>query len=124
MDFLEVLRWVASITGIVAAILVAMRLTNRATGIGFIIFTICSVSWVTVGAFDDEWKLAAQNMVLTLINLVGVYRWLIKADSVEAMDLPWGPAFFDPSNNTVPPIGDRLRPGVRRCQCRQILEYR
>ncbi len=80
MDVVELLRWVASVTGIVAAILVAMRLTNRATGLGFVIFTVCSVSWVTVGAFDGEWKLAVQNMVLTLINLVGVYRWLIKAD--------------------------------------------
>ncbi|MEQ8697220.1 MAG: hypothetical protein RLT05_11745 [Bauldia litoralis] len=80
MDVVELLRWVAGVTGIVAAILVAMRLTNRATGLGFMIFTVCSVSWVTVGAIDNEWKLAVQNMVLTLINLVGVYRWLIKAD--------------------------------------------
>lgn len=79
MDIVELLRWVASITGIIAAILIALRLSNRAIGIGFVIFTVCSVSWVTVGAIDGEWKLGGQNIVLTLINLVGVHRWLIKA---------------------------------------------
>lgn len=78
MDLIELLRWVAFATGVVAAILVALRLSPRTTGVGFAIFCICSIAWVAVGLADDELKLAGQNAVLLAVNIFGVWRWLIR----------------------------------------------
>jgi hypothetical protein len=74
---LDILRWTATATGIVAAVLVALNAGPRVTGIGFIIFTVCSVSWTTVGLLDGETGLGIQNLVLTAVNLLGIYRYLI-----------------------------------------------
>ena len=77
MEGLDVVRWLATGTGIVAAILVALNLGAKITGIGFCIFLVCSISWTAVGLFADETGLAIQNAVLTVINIVGIYRYLI-----------------------------------------------
>lgn len=73
----DILEWTATISGIVAAIMIALNIGRRATGFGFIIFLICSISWVWFGMIEDDHGLAIQNVVLTMINLLGVYRYLI-----------------------------------------------
>lgn len=73
----ETVRWIATICGIVAAITVSLRLKPHVTGWGFVIFTGSSVAWVIAGYADDTPSLMVQNVVLTAINLIGVYRWLI-----------------------------------------------
>lgn len=73
----ELARWVATGTGIVAAILVAVNAGPKVTGTGFCIFTVCSVCWTGVGLIAGEPGLAIQNAVLTVVNLVGIYRYLI-----------------------------------------------
>lgn len=77
MQSLEIFQWCASISGTIAAIMVASRLSNRVTGLGFAIFTVSSILWVTAGLWDATYSLAMQNSVLTAVNLFGVYRWLI-----------------------------------------------
>lgn len=72
-----ILEWTATVSGIVAAVMIALNLGARITGWGFIIFLICSVSWVWFGAIEGDYGLAVQNVVLTLVNLLGVYRYLI-----------------------------------------------
>lgn len=74
---MDIVRWLATGTGIVAAILVSLNAGSKVTGIGFIIFLVCSVSWTTVGLVADETGLAIQNAVLTIINIIGIYRYLI-----------------------------------------------
>lgn len=76
-ELVELLRWLATGTGIAAAILVSLNAGPKLTGIGFIIFTVCSVSWTVVGFSAGETGLGIQNVVLTLINLFGIYRYLI-----------------------------------------------
>ena len=77
----EALEWFAMGTGTIAAIMVSANMGRRITGYGFVIFVASSLSWVTVGFQEQEMPLAWQNIVLTLINLIGIYRWLIlKAD--------------------------------------------
>lgn len=78
MDALEVLRWTAAVTGMVAALVVSSDLGRRATGAGFVVFLVSSVSWVVAGWLQDKPALAVQNIVLTVINAWGVYRWLLR----------------------------------------------
>lgn len=76
----EVIRWTASISGMIAAIMISLNAGRRITGWGFVVFLVCSVSWITAGYLDNDPALAIQNVVLTGINMLGVYRWLIRKD--------------------------------------------
>jgi len=77
MTWGEIIRWSASVSGILAAVVVALNLGRRITGIGFVVFTVSSVSWMVAGYLEDLPSLVTQNAVLTAINLLGIYRWLI-----------------------------------------------
>jgi hypothetical protein len=75
---LEILKWAASISGMVAALAVASDLGRRLTGWGFVLFLLSSAAWITAGLLDAEPALSTQNAVLFIINLFGVYRYLIR----------------------------------------------
>lgn len=62
---------------IVAASMVAADIGRRATGWAFSIFTVASVLWIGFGAVDKNWGLVVQNVALTAINLLGVFKYLI-----------------------------------------------
>ncbi|MFC3228930.1 hypothetical protein ACFOGJ_16925 [Marinibaculum pumilum] len=83
MELLEILQWGACISGTIAAIMVASRISDRITGYGFAVFTLSSVLWVSSGLMDATYSLAVQNGVLFAINVWGVWRWLI-SDSMAA----------------------------------------
>jgi uncharacterized membrane protein YphA (DoxX/SURF4 family) len=72
----DILSWVAPITGISAAIMVALNAGTRFTGWGFVVFTVSSLAWVALGAAQGLQSLVIQNGVLFVVNLVGIYRWL------------------------------------------------
>ncbi|CAM3820601.1 hypothetical protein [Litorimonas haliclonae] len=74
----DIIQWFATITGVAAAIMVASNISAKVSGYGFIIFTGSSIAWVTFGILAGEPPLTIQNVVLTIINLVGIYRWLIR----------------------------------------------
>ncbi|KCZ88864.1 hypothetical protein [Hyphomonas johnsonii] len=73
----DVLGYVAMATGIVAAVLVSANLSRRITGYAFVVFTLSSLVWVAVGFLKGQPPLLIQNIVLTGVNLFGIYRWLI-----------------------------------------------
>lgn len=73
----DIVQWLATATGIVAAIMVAGKFSEPITGWGFVIFAISSVGWIAFGMLKQETPLTIQNGVLFLINLVGVWRHLI-----------------------------------------------
>jgi hypothetical protein len=56
--------------------MVAINLSSRFTGWGFVVFTVSSVAWVVLGLTQGLQSLVIQNGVLFVINLVGIYRWL------------------------------------------------
>lgn len=72
----EILNWVAPVATILAALMTASNLGARITGIGFIIFTVGSLSWLTLGLVSDEPSLLWMNVALTALNLFGIWRWL------------------------------------------------
>ena len=68
--------WVAPIATMIAAMMTAANLGARVTGWGFIIFTIGSVGWCIVAISTGQQNLLLTNGFLTLVNLVGIWRWL------------------------------------------------
>lgn len=75
--------WIATAATIIAACFTASNLGSRVTGIGFIIFTIGSLAWFATGYLTDQPALMWTNVVMTLLNLFGVYRWLGRQAKLE-----------------------------------------
>jgi nicotinamide riboside transporter PnuC len=74
----ESLRWIGMIAAVIAATIVAARLGGRATGLGFVVFLVSSTSWVAVGLMAGEHALMSQNAFLCIVNMLGIYRWLLR----------------------------------------------
>ncbi|WP_327460499.1 PRC-barrel domain-containing protein [Sphingomonas sp.] len=72
----EISSWVAPIATAIAACMTASNLGARVTGWGFIVFTVGSIAWTTYGAATGQTNLVWQNIFLTLVNMVGIWRWL------------------------------------------------
>ena len=83
MELLEILKWGASISGIVAAFMVALDHGRRITGWGFALFVLSSILWVTGALMGGDEPLLSQNLVLFGINIFGVYRYLIRKKPVD-----------------------------------------
>ncbi|WOH54050.1 hypothetical protein [Bradyrhizobium sp. sBnM-33] len=73
----EILRWVATAGTIGAGLVLAARARPRITGWAFVVLSAASIIWIIVGYLTAEYALMVQNVVVTLINLFGIYRWLI-----------------------------------------------
>jgi hypothetical protein len=78
MNFVDVCKWYASISGIIACFMVSLDLGRRATGWGFALFVTSSIAWITGAFLSDDEPLWTQNLVLFGINCFGVYRYLIR----------------------------------------------
>jgi hypothetical protein len=80
MDELTILRTVAACTTIVAAAMVAANINARITVAGFAIFTVASIAWLADGWFESKSSLVIQNVILLVINVLGIWRWLPRAE--------------------------------------------
>ena len=76
MDELTILRTFAAVTTVVAASLVAANMNARVTVAGFIIFIVASIAWMVDGWLETKASLVIQNVILLVINVIGVWRWL------------------------------------------------
>ena len=77
MHLSSAIQWFSTGAAMIAAVVVAARFTPRITGYGFVVFTASSLGWIAAGAMTGMSSLVVQNVVLTVINMVGVYRWLV-----------------------------------------------
>ena len=77
------LSWVATIATITAATITASNLGSRITGYGFIVFTVGSIAWFSLGIMTGQPALTWTNAALTLLNLFGIWRWLGRQAKVE-----------------------------------------
>ena len=60
-------------------LIVSLDLGRRWTGIGFVIFVTSSVALIGWGFLKpDAAGIGTQNVILLVINLIGVYRYLIR----------------------------------------------
>src|ERR1700742_4375594 len=79
----EIAGWVAPIATMAAAMMTAANLGARVTGWGFVVFTLGSICWSLVGLQSGQTNLLATNAFLTLVNLVGIWRWLGRQRAYE-----------------------------------------
>ena len=98
----DLLSWFATAATIGGAFLTASNLGTRGTGAGFIVFLFGSLSWIGVSLMTGQQALLWTNIVLTFLNLFGIWRWLgrqarmedgAKA-AAEASELTPGEALF------------------------------
>ncbi|MEO7814075.1 MAG: PRC-barrel domain-containing protein [Sphingomicrobium sp.] len=72
----DILTWAAPAATIIAALMTASNLGAKITGAGFIVFTVGSLAWIGLGVASGNQALLWQNVVLTALNLFGIWRWL------------------------------------------------
>lgn len=75
---IDVLKWFATGATIVAAVMVAADMGRKVTGWSFVVFAASSAAWIAAGALDTEPSITTQNIVLLGINLLGIWRWLLR----------------------------------------------
>lgn len=79
----DLFPWAATAATVTAAFMTASNLGARVTGYGFAVFTIGSICWLAVGLTTNQQALVWTNVVLTALNLFGVWRWLGRQARVE-----------------------------------------
>ena len=75
--------WIASITTVIASIMMATNLGARITGIGFAIIAVGSIGWTVVGVSSGQTGLIVTDGFLTLVNFFGIWRWLLRQQTYE-----------------------------------------
>ena len=80
MDELMILRTFAAVTTVLAASLVAANLNAPVTVAGFMMFIVASIAWMIDGWLEGNASLVIQNVILLVINVIGVWRWVPKAE--------------------------------------------
>jgi hypothetical protein len=82
---IDILQYYGSIAGAVAALIVSLDLGRKPTGWAFVIFVTGSIALIAWGFLAKDAKgIGAQNIVLFAINVIGVYRYLIRKKPVHA----------------------------------------
>lgn len=79
----DIASWVATVATILAACMTASNLGSRITGYGFAVFTIGSIAWLVLGLLTGQPALVWTNIVMTGLNLFGIWRWLGRQAKVE-----------------------------------------
>src|SRR3954468_8159840 len=79
----DIISWIATIATIIAASMTAANLGSRITGYGFCVFLVGSLAWLAAGLMTDQPALTWTNVVLTLLNIFGIWRWLGRQTKVE-----------------------------------------
>ena len=80
MEELSFLRTFAAASTVLAAALVAANVNAQITVAGFMIFIVASIAWMADGWLETKTSLVIQNVILLLINAIGVWRWFPKAE--------------------------------------------
>ena len=75
MNILKSLKLIGEIGGITGATLVAFNIPI--SGYGFLFYLSSSVAWSIASYMMKEWSLFRMSIFFTVINFMGIYRWLI-----------------------------------------------
>lgn len=70
----ETLKTLGVFTGIAGAAIVALNLPW--SGWGFVVFLVSSLSLLWAATRMREWKLALLFVAYTVVNVVGIVRWM------------------------------------------------
>lgn len=77
------ISWIATVATIIAASMTAANLGSRITGYGFCVFLIGSLAWLATGLMTQQPALTWTNVVLTVLNVFGIWRWLGRQTRLE-----------------------------------------
>ena len=80
MDGMVLLRTFAAITTIIAAALVAANWNAKVMVAGFALFIVASLAWMADGWLESKASLIIQNAILLIVNVLGIWRWLPRAE--------------------------------------------
>jgi hypothetical protein len=81
---LTVLQYYGAIAATIAALLVSLDLGRKWTGYAMVIFVTSSLALIAWGFFQPESEgIGMQNVVLLVINAVGVWRYLLSPHRKE-----------------------------------------
>ena len=84
----DLVEWYATISGVVAALMLASDLGRKVTGFGFVLFCTMNVAWIIHAQSQPEGAgLTWQNAILFAVNLLGVYRYLLSAKNRRKMEV-------------------------------------
>lgn len=86
MNLADLLEWYATISGVVAALMLAGDFGRRVTGLGFILFCTMNVAWIAFARMDDTGGLRWQNIILFGVNLLGVWQYLLSPKNRRKME--------------------------------------
>jgi uncharacterized membrane protein YphA (DoxX/SURF4 family) len=82
----EIVEWYATISGVIAAIMLASDLGRKVTGFGFVLFCTMNIAWIAHAQSQPEGGgLMWQNGILFAVNLLGVYQYLLSAKNRRKM---------------------------------------
>ena len=79
----DTISWVATVATIIGALMTASNLGSRVTGYGFAVFLVGALCWIGVGVLNHQPALLWTNVVLTLLDIFGIWRWLGRQARVE-----------------------------------------
>jgi hypothetical protein len=80
MDGMVLLRTLAAVATIIAAALVAANWNAKVMVAGFALFIVASLAWMADGWLESKASLMIQNAILLIINVLGIWRWLARAE--------------------------------------------
>lgn len=79
----DIISWVATAATIIAACMTASNLGSRVTGYGFAVFTVGALCWIASGVLNHQPAIVWTNIVLTVLDIFGIWRWLGRQAKVE-----------------------------------------
>jgi len=85
MNLSDILEWYATISGVIAALMLAGDFGRRVTGFGFVLFCTMNVAWLLHARMIDNDGLMWQNILLFLVNLLGIYQYLLSPKNRRKM---------------------------------------
>ena len=85
MTLASILEWYATISGVIAAIMLAGDFGRRVSGFAFILFCTMNIAWILFAQMSDTEGLMAQNIVLFGVNLVGIWQYLLSPKNRRKM---------------------------------------
>lgn len=100
----DIVPWAATIATIAAASMTAANLGTRITGYGFAVFLVGSLAWLASGLITDQPALVWTNVVLTVLNIFGIWRWLGRQAGVEEGARSASEASRDAPSETLFPV--------------------
>lgn len=116
----DILGWIATFATITAALMTASNLGPRITGYGFAVFTVGSLSWLALGLMTDQRALVWTNVVLTGLNLFGIWRWLGRQARIEEGALTAAKASEETPGEPLFPVSLLLKASIQNPEGRLL----